>query len=186
MHKEPRLLRNADHRRMPWKNGGGETVEVIVHPEGASLSDFGWRVSMATVASDGPFSVFPGIDRTIVVVEGAGGLMSPIGERDYVADLAEAFGYPLIVVAPNRIGAINGTLLTLMAAASRPRPLPIAGIVLNDVLPPDHGDPAIHSNRVELELRCVPPVLCQLGHGAADFDAPVDWLGLTRSSRASA
>ena len=62
-----KLLRNSDHRRMPWKNGGGETVEVIVHPEGASLSDFGWRVSMATVASDGPFSVFPGIDRTLAV-----------------------------------------------------------------------------------------------------------------------
>lgn len=68
----PRLLRNSDHRRMPWKNGGGETVEVIVHPEGASLSDFGWRVSMATVASDGPFSVFPGIDRTLAVLSGDG------------------------------------------------------------------------------------------------------------------
>ena len=67
-----KLLRNADHRRMPWKNGGGETVEVIVHPEGASLSDFGWRVSMATVASDGPFSVFPGIDRTLAVLSGEG------------------------------------------------------------------------------------------------------------------
>ena len=65
-----RLLPNADHRRMPWKNGGGETVEVIVHPEGASLSDFGWRVSMASVASDGPFSVFPGIDRTLAVLSG--------------------------------------------------------------------------------------------------------------------
>ncbi|MGD9476898.1 HutD/Ves family protein [Shinella sp. G-2] len=72
MHNEPKLLRNADHRRMPWKNGGGETVEVIVHPEGASLSDFGWRVSMATVASDGPFSVFPGIDRTLAVLTGDG------------------------------------------------------------------------------------------------------------------
>jgi dethiobiotin synthetase len=122
----------------------------------------------------------------VVVVEGAGGLMSPIGERDYVADLASEFGFPLIVVAPNRIGAINSTLLTLIAAASRPRPLSIAGIVLNDVLPADHGDPAIRSNRLELELRCVPPVLCQLGHAAADFDSPVDWLALARSSRASA
>lgn len=66
------LLRNSDHRRMPWKNGGGETVEVIVHPEGASLSDFGWRVSMAGVASDGPFSVFPGIDRTLAMLSGDG------------------------------------------------------------------------------------------------------------------
>lgn len=76
MHNKPRLLRNSDHRRMPWKNGGGETVEVIVHPEGASLSDFGWRVSMASVASDGPFSVFPGIDRTLAVLSGDGMALS--------------------------------------------------------------------------------------------------------------
>ena len=78
-----RLLPNADHRRMPWKNGGGETVEVIVHPEGASLSDFGWRVSMATVASDGPFSVFPGIDRTLAVLTGDGMALTieGLGER---------------------------------------------------------------------------------------------------------
>lgn len=78
-----RLLRNGDHRRMPWKNGGGETVEVIVHPEGASLSDFGWRVSMAIVASDGPFSVFPGIDRTLAVLTGDGMALSieGLGER---------------------------------------------------------------------------------------------------------
>jgi len=118
----------------------------------------------------------------VVVVEGAGGLMSPIGERDYVADLAEEFGFPLIVVVPNQIGAINSTLLTLIAAAHRPRPLPVAGIVLNDVLPPGHRDPAVHSNRLELELRCVPPVLCQLGHAATAFDAQVDWLKLARAN----
>lgn len=114
----------------------------------------------------------------IVVVEGAGGLMSPIGEKDYVADLAEAFGYPLIVVVPNRIGAINSTLLTLIAAAARPHPLPITGLVLNDVLPPGNGDPATLSNRLELELRCVPPILAHLGHNAADFDRPIKWLQL--------
>lgn len=77
-----RLLRNADHRRMPWKNGGGETVEVIVHPHGAGLSDFGWRVSMATVASDGPFSLFPGIDRTLAVLSGDGMALSIEGVGD--------------------------------------------------------------------------------------------------------
>ncbi len=116
----------------------------------------------------------------IVIVEGAGGLMSPVGERDYVADLAEQFGYPLVVVAPNRIGTINGTLLTLLAAAARPKPLPIAGIVLNDVQPRDSGDPAVHFNRMELETRCVPPVLAHLGHNARAFDAPVDWLRIAR------
>ena len=118
----------------------------------------------------------------IVIVEGAGGLMSPIGDEVYVADLADQFGFPLIVVAPNRIGAINSTLLTLIAAASRPKPLTIAGIVLNDVLPPEAGDPAVRSNRLELELRCVPPILTQLGHEASDFSTPVDWLKLARRS----
>jgi dethiobiotin synthetase len=109
----------------------------------------------------------------LVIVEGAGGLMSPIGERDYVADLAAEFGYPLVVVAPNQIGTINSTLLTLMAAAARG--LAIAGIVLNDVLPPGSPDPSVRLNRMELETRCVPPVLCQLGHGEDVFDAEVDW-----------
>lgn len=83
MHDKARLLRNAGHRRMPWKNGGGETVEVIVHPPDASLADFGWRVSMATVAADGPFSVFPGIDRTLAVLSGDGMALSieGLGER---------------------------------------------------------------------------------------------------------
>jgi dethiobiotin synthetase len=118
----------------------------------------------------------------IVVVEGAGGLMSPVGDRDYVADLASDFGYPLIVVVPNRIGAINSTLLTLIAAAARPKPLPIAGIVLNDVLPPDHGDPAVRSNRLELDLRCVPPVLAHVGHQARDFETRIDWLRLASAN----
>jgi dethiobiotin synthetase len=119
----------------------------------------------------------------IVVVEGAGGLMSPIGERDYIADLAEHFGFPLVIVSPNRIGAINSTLLTLIAAAARPKPLEIAGIVLNHILPTGSGDPAVHSNRLELELRCVPPVLTELARGASEFTPPVDWLTLAGKPR---
>jgi environmental stress-induced protein Ves len=67
-----KVLRAADHKRMPWKNGGGETVEIAISPEGAGLADFDWRVSMASVASDGPFSIFPGIDRTLSILEGSG------------------------------------------------------------------------------------------------------------------
>lgn len=67
-----RILRARDHRRMPWKNGGGETIEIAVHPPGAGLADFAWRVSMARVASEGPFSVFEGVERTLCVLSGAG------------------------------------------------------------------------------------------------------------------
>lgn len=67
-----RALPAAGHRRMPWKNGRGETVEVWVHPPGKGLDDFGWRVSMAAVVEDGDFSIFPGIDRTLAVLSGDG------------------------------------------------------------------------------------------------------------------
>lgn len=67
-----KVLRPADHKRMPWKNGGGETVEIAISPDGAGLADFDWRVSMATVATDGPFSSFPVIDRTLSILEGNG------------------------------------------------------------------------------------------------------------------
>lgn len=67
-----RLLNPADYRSMPWKNGGGRTTEIAVHPPTAALEEFLWRVSIADVASDGPFSRFPGVDRTIVLLGGAG------------------------------------------------------------------------------------------------------------------
>ena len=67
-----RVIRNEDLVRVPWKNGGGTTAEVAAFPEGSGFNTFGWRISMADVASDGPFSVFPEIDRTLIVVEGEG------------------------------------------------------------------------------------------------------------------
>ncbi len=57
---------------MPWKNGLGETIEIARSPDGEALDGFDWRVSVAPVGADGAFSVFPGIDRTIAVIEGAG------------------------------------------------------------------------------------------------------------------
>jgi len=67
-----RLLSPADYRRMPWKNGAGLTHEIAVHPEGAGTAAFAWRVSVAEVARDGPFSRFPGVDRTLVLLAGNG------------------------------------------------------------------------------------------------------------------
>jgi environmental stress-induced protein Ves len=67
-----RLLRAADRAAVPWKNGGGVTYEVAADPPGAGFADFGWRVSTAVVASEGPFSRFEGIDRTLILLDGAG------------------------------------------------------------------------------------------------------------------
>jgi environmental stress-induced protein Ves len=65
-----RVLRSSEYKRMPWKNGGGETIEIMVSPPAADFTSMDWRLSMATVASDGPFSSFPGIDRTLAVLSG--------------------------------------------------------------------------------------------------------------------
>lgn len=64
-----------DRARLPaalWKNGGGTTREVACWPPGSGTDAFEWRVSIATIASAGPFSAFPGIDRTILLLEGDG------------------------------------------------------------------------------------------------------------------
>jgi hypothetical protein len=64
------LLRATDRVAAPWKNGGGVTREVAAWPPGAGFDDFHWRVSMAEVRRDGPFSTFPGVDRVLAVLEG--------------------------------------------------------------------------------------------------------------------
>jgi environmental stress-induced protein Ves len=59
----------------PWKNGAGITREIAVSPAGASPETFDWRISVAEVERDAPFSAFPGIDRCIVLLRGAGMLL---------------------------------------------------------------------------------------------------------------
>lgn len=68
----PEILRAATLPAVPWKNGGGVTTEIARHPPGNAASDFAWRVSLARIACDGPFSLYPGIDRTLAVVSGGG------------------------------------------------------------------------------------------------------------------
>jgi dethiobiotin synthetase len=118
----------------------------------------------------------------IVLVEGVGGLMSPISEEDYVADLACDFGFPLLVVSRDGLGTIHQTLTTLIAAATIDRGLDVAGIVLNE-LPSSAGDASITTNRAELEARAVPPVLAKIGPHAQGLVDMVDWFQLARSGR---
>jgi environmental stress-induced protein Ves len=71
----------------PWKNGGGVTREIASYPAGAGMNDFLWRLSIATVAMDGPFSIFPGVDRIITLLEGPGmRLVSEDGGIDHRFD----------------------------------------------------------------------------------------------------
>ena len=70
------IIRAQDCPPQPWQNGLGTTREIAVHPSGASNDDFLWRVSIAEVDSAAPFSSFPGIDRHIALLAGAGFTMT--------------------------------------------------------------------------------------------------------------
>jgi dethiobiotin synthetase len=113
----------------------------------------------------------------VVIVEGAGGLMSPISDDDYNADLAASLGFPLVVVSTNELGTINATLQTLIAAATYGEGLSIAGVVLNSARK-SADDPSTDSNPDELARRCMPPLLAIVDH-AGEFDREVDWARLS-------
>ncbi|MET3132611.1 environmental stress-induced protein Ves [Oxalobacteraceae bacterium GrIS 1.11] len=78
----------ADLVAAPWKNGAGSTTEIAVFPAGAGFDDFDWRISLATIAQSGPFSVFPGIDRSLSLVAGAGVALTLDGARRFALSAA--------------------------------------------------------------------------------------------------
>jgi environmental stress-induced protein Ves len=78
-----RILRAAEATLQPWKNGLGLTRELAGYPSGAGMDDFLWRCSVAEVVGDAPFSRFDGIDRQIVLLEGAGFTMTLDQQRTH-------------------------------------------------------------------------------------------------------
>lgn len=114
------ILRAENHRRMPWKNGGGETIEIAVYPPDAGLDDFDWRVSMARVETDGPFSAFTGIDRTLTILDGAGLVLSIEG-RDPVTLTEASDPLPFPADAPTQAALIDGPITDLNVMTRRGR-----------------------------------------------------------------
>jgi environmental stress-induced protein Ves len=90
-----KLFGADDYRRMPWKNGGGSTLELLQDP--APDGSFNWRLSIADVAAPGPFSTFAGIDRQIMLVNGNGMVLSFDQEAP-----------PVVIAKPLRPQAFKG------------------------------------------------------------------------------
>ncbi len=105
---------------MPWKNGGGETAEIAIAPLGSGLQEFDWRISIARVDGDGPFSVFDGIDRTLTILRGAG--MS-LDVRGYAAreltPESEPFSFPADIATTATLLAGPITDLNVMTRRGR-------------------------------------------------------------------
>ena len=71
------LIPFAGLATLPWKNGSGSTTEIAIDPPSATFDDFHWRISLATISENGPFSVFPGVERTLALVDGHGLTLLP-------------------------------------------------------------------------------------------------------------
>lgn len=67
-----KLLRRAQYRTVPWRNGRGVSHQIAVSPRESGYEDFDWQVSRPEISADGPFSSLPGLDRQFMLVDGAG------------------------------------------------------------------------------------------------------------------
>lgn len=73
-----RVQRFSEHRAMPWANGLGTSYEVA--SDRNADGEWTWRVAIAPVVVDGPFSSLSGVDRELVVIEGNGMVLEVDGE----------------------------------------------------------------------------------------------------------
>ena len=100
----------------------------------------------------------------VVVVEGCGGWLVPVARDFSMGDLAAEFALPVVVVAANRLGVINHTLLTV--AAIRAHGLACMGVLLNQALQPAPDDAAVLTNGAVLEELLDVPLFEELAFGA--------------------
>jgi len=122
----------------------------------------------------------------IVIVEGAGGLFSPLAEKTLNADLARDLNLPLVVVDTGRLGAIGRTLAVVRAA--RAEGLRVAAVVISHVEPmqePAADTPAgpgaiARANVADIAEWIDPAPVVVLRHAAAEFEPSIDWAQLAR------
>src|SRR5690606_3161429 len=68
----PRILPAAAYHRERWRNGAGWTRQIHADPSADAAHEWDWRLSIAEIESDAPFSCFPGVDRELALLEGEG------------------------------------------------------------------------------------------------------------------
>ena len=74
------IISPQEFKTVPWRNGKGETIELSIN-DGGTLEKFDWRISMASVIEDGPFSDFSGYERALILVKGNGISLLQDGNR---------------------------------------------------------------------------------------------------------
>lgn len=123
-------LTQADYSRQPWKNGRGTTTELWrLEREGLLLV----RLSRAAVVEDGPFSLFPGIERNLTVLSGPGFRLTGQG-HDFRCDPLVPVAFPGdVLLQASETDGQQSDDFNVMTAQSLPKPEVI--VAQNDVLP---------------------------------------------------
>ncbi|MCM2417472.1 HutD family protein [Streptomyces sp. RKAG293] len=124
---EARILRAGDRVPTPWSNGGGVTREITVDPAHAGLADFGWRVSLADVVEDGPYSALPDVDRIITVVDGPGMVLTIDGAAHPPIRPLRPFAFPGAAATDCRL--TGGPIVNLNVMTRRGQAAATVGIV---------------------------------------------------------
>lgn len=124
---------------------------------GEAASDYGSEVSAMRALAE---------RHACVLCEGAGGWLVPLRAGSTIADFAVELGWPVLVVARNKLGVLNHTLLTVESI--RARGLKFAGVILNDS--DGIGDAAQRTNRAVLEEALGMPLLAEVGRGAEQMN----------------
>ncbi|WP_043266073.1 HutD family protein [Streptomyces sp. CT34] len=106
-----RILPAAGRAAVPWSNGGGLTREIAAHPPGAGWEAFAWRVSLADVTRDGPYSPLPGVRRILTVVDGAGLELTVDGAVHRLPGRLRPFAFPGAAATGSRL--LGGPVVNL-------------------------------------------------------------------------
>jgi dethiobiotin synthetase len=161
--QDAEALRRAAGAVEPLEQVCAVCLRAAVSPERAAAQE-GVALRLATLRD----ACLAGVGGDVRLVEGAGGLLSPIAADGLNADLAVALGYPVVLVAADRLGVINHVLLALEAIERRG--LRVAAIVLSRPQPGE-ADPAM-DNAADL-ARWTGRTIDVLPHGGAA--GPAAW-----------
>ena len=127
------VLEPADALALQQAAGNQEPIESICRwplPDPLSPERAAFRIGLHLTLNDLVETCLAGVNADdFLLVEGAGGLLTPLAPGVRTLELAAALGLPILLVAPDRLGCINHTLLA--AEAIHSRNLPLSAIILN-------------------------------------------------------
>lgn len=154
------FYRRRERPFAPWKNGGGQTAEILVSPTGAGFDDFDWRISTAIVAASGPFSRFAGVGRVLTILEGGPMRLTIDGQVHHLDSTSPPLAFSGDALAMAEVG--DGPVLDLNVMVRAP----LQARVLRGPL---HAPPGPALARFAL-LTVDAPALGLEGFDLVDFD----------------